>query len=282
MDFIVMEFNSFKSWVSTVDKMSLFPEAVMNDGSPGLDNPQVIDTLNSQIFSATESTFVTPYVALEYIRKVVAWAGISIPAILSLEGEFGEEIFKLGQFGVEPDELDEQFYIYFSWELQDDGQYAIYSQIVTEEELADLLSDTEFYDEMEEDLEESTGKTYFDVAHSPGKEVFWIFKKNGMFDMEHVKNGAEMSHFDVRRWAEDDANGFTDEENLVASGRFNEKDNDVSIAISFHNIPNSATQRYLTKKLNGILHRKFGYAKQHVFANGKNFASLDDFEQKEL
>ena len=154
----------------------------------------VRDNINSLLTSALMACTLTPYIALEKVRKVLAYFHISIPGTSFMEGDRGIKVFDVEQFGlkygmkndgqivnlssVEKDEThgphtggenfnsmmtpgtqetDEKYHIYFEYKMNEKGMFDVFSEIVTDSELEDLLNDAEEDindDGMEDDREE--------------------------------------------------------------------------------------------------------------------------------
>lgn len=120
-------------------------------------NPDTLDLVNNQIHTVTDDAFSTPYMALERVRKVLGYFHIHLPAYRFLEGDEGNTVFDIQQFGIQDgiDDKGEQvntpesgLFLYFEYRQDDDGLYTIFSEIVEEDDLNDLLDD---YEDGEED-----------------------------------------------------------------------------------------------------------------------------------
>lgn len=157
-------------------------------GSIGVDNVSVRDNINSLIAGVTGHKALTPYTALERVRKVLNNFSISIPGVMFMNGDRGNEVFEIEQFGykfgknndgetvvkgqidkdhthdakigvnpvgepmistfdtpafVEP-QNSKKYYLYYEYKMCEDGMYDVFSEVVTEDELDELLDD---YDE---------------------------------------------------------------------------------------------------------------------------------------
>lgn len=113
------------------------------------------ELINSQIDSATWEDTLTQYIAFEKVRRVLAKYQIFIPRTV-LGQEEGYIILPLSQFteilGASPDGTintgphteSAEFKLYFEWAKNDshDG-YVIFSEIVNDEELKEILEDVE-------------------------------------------------------------------------------------------------------------------------------------------
>lgn len=134
------------------------PSTNVEGGSIDINDEAVVDAINRNISSVTASACVTPYVALEKVRKILAYYKIFLPQTVFLEGDEGNEVFEINQFGEKfgvtndgefKEKNSDGLYLYFEWMTNDDGMIDIFSEIVDEEELDEILAD--FDDEAEED-----------------------------------------------------------------------------------------------------------------------------------
>lgn len=158
------------------------PFALTDKGLVNIDDPGVKENLNALIDGATRKSFVTPYIGLEAIRKVLANYHINIPRYTFSEGEHGFTAFEINQFGEKMGmnndgevvvKNDSPYYLFFEYEINDNGMFEIYSEIVNEDELDELMSDIE--DEMEEDDEEEVSKE-LDEEKSEEEKPKWTGK----------------------------------------------------------------------------------------------------------
>lgn len=149
-------------------------------GKMDVADASVRDNINTLLTGALMSCTLTPYIALEKVRKVLAYYHISIPGTSFMEGDRGIKTFEVEQFGlkfgmkndgsvvnynsVDKDMThgasrdgesfnsntppatkvtDEKFHIYFEYKMNDKGLFDVFSEIVTDDELEDLLDDAE-------------------------------------------------------------------------------------------------------------------------------------------
>jgi hypothetical protein len=117
-----------------------------------LDDPRIIDTINNKLEIALNEKFLTPYIALERVRKTLAPYGIVIPAVAWMSGEVGERVFPIFQWGgiigTKGDtsfdtnmEAHPTYTVYISWSYDDSkDSYDIYAGVVNAEQLNDLLN----------------------------------------------------------------------------------------------------------------------------------------------
>lgn len=134
------------------------PSTNVEGGSIDINDEAVVDAINRNISSVTASACVTPYVALEKVRKILAYYKIFLPQTVFLEGDEGNEVFEINQFGEKfgitndaeiKEKNSDDLYLYFEWMTNDDGMIDIFSEIVDSDELDEILAD--FEDEAEED-----------------------------------------------------------------------------------------------------------------------------------
>ena len=123
-------------------------------------DPSVRNKINAQLEYITARDFLTPYVGLEAVRKILAYSNIFVPNTVFLEKTSGYDIFDADQFGEKMGMTNDgevvtapssPFKVYFEWKLNDGGEYDIFCSIVTDDELEELLADTEEEDEDEEE-----------------------------------------------------------------------------------------------------------------------------------
>lgn len=149
-------------------------------GKMDVRDSSVRDNINTLLTGALMSCTLTPYIALEKVRKVLAYYHISIPGTTFMEGDRGIKTFDVEQFGLkfglkndgsvvnfsniakdlthgphsegesfnsntppETNVSDEKFYIYFEYKMNEKGMFDVFSEIVSEVELQDLLNDAE-------------------------------------------------------------------------------------------------------------------------------------------
>lgn len=134
-----------------------FTKSLLNLG-----DDDAVGGLNALIARATSSSFTTPYVALERIQKILAQHFIFLPKHALNDGDQGNLIFHLDQFGAKLGQTDHGefkltpdsgMYFYFEYSLNENGFYEVFSEIVDEEDLEEILQDYDG-DDAEADLEE--------------------------------------------------------------------------------------------------------------------------------
>jgi hypothetical protein len=133
------------------------PSINVEGGSIDIKDSAVEDAINRYISAVTAKSCVTPYIALEKVRKILAYYKIFLPQTVFLEGDEGHEVFEISQFGdkmgmtddgVVKVKNDDGLYLYFEWMMNEDGLFDVFSEIVDDDELDELLED---FDEEGED-----------------------------------------------------------------------------------------------------------------------------------
>ncbi len=155
--------KTFKKYINEDVNLS----ANVQSGKIDLDLSAVRDNINAYLNGVTSCTFVTPYIALERVSKVLANYHIFLPKYTFMEGDSGLAVFGISQFGgkmgmnddgevVTSD--DSPFSFYFEYNMNDRGTFDVFAEIVDEDELQELLDDLEdeFEEEDEEGLNEQT------------------------------------------------------------------------------------------------------------------------------
>jgi hypothetical protein len=185
--------KSFKQYI----KEETMPYAVTASGSINIDDPAVLDGLNSQIAGVTSGKFVTPYIAYERVQKALA-NFLIFPARPSFfQNDSGMYMYPINQFGdkfgqredgtfvkdgeVEKDlthgphiegeqtgmiqkpdtTVEEKHTLYFEWRQSDCGMFNIFCEIVTQDELDEILADLEAELNDEEDDDDELNEEKF-------------------------------------------------------------------------------------------------------------------------
>ena len=143
------------------------PFAGTPEGFVGIEDSATRDYLNALLAGITAGHFLTPYIALERVSKVLANYQIFPPRTSFLEGDSGSAIWPVNQFGSKFGMNNDgevgyaptsNYSIYFEYRMSDGGTYVIYCEVVNQDELDEILADVE--DEMnydgEDDINEAT------------------------------------------------------------------------------------------------------------------------------
>lgn len=141
-----------------------FDTAIFNhDGGISIKDPSVVDAINSNLELATGCDCRTPYIALEEIRKILAYYKIFIPKSIFLDQNHGNDVFEVSQFGEKmgmnnQGEVvtanDSPLFVYFEWSLNEKGMYDIFTCLCDQEELDEILADYDSEVESDEDIQE--------------------------------------------------------------------------------------------------------------------------------
>lgn len=136
-----------------------FDPSIFNaDGGISIDDPTVVDAINSNLERSTSCSYRTPYNALEEVRKVLAYYKIFLPKSVFLDQNHGNDVFEISQFGEKTGmnnqgevvtANDSPLFVYFEWSLNEKGMYDIFASIVNQDDLDEILSDYE--NEVEDD-----------------------------------------------------------------------------------------------------------------------------------
>jgi hypothetical protein len=154
-----------------------FDPAVFNsDGGISIKDPSVLDAINSNLELSTGCDCRTPYIALEEIRKVLAYYKIFLPKSVFLDQNHGNDVFEVSQFGEKMgmnnqgevvSASDSPLFVYFEWSLNEKGMYDVFTCLCNQEELDEILSDYESEVESDEELQEE---------HSMGSHSKMLYK----------------------------------------------------------------------------------------------------------
>jgi hypothetical protein len=139
-----------------------FDPAIYNsDGGISIEDPTVVDAINSNLEVATACACRTPYNSLEEIRKVLAYYKIFLPKSIFLDQTDGNDVFEISQFG-EKTGMNNQgevvtasessLFVYFEWSVNERGMYDTFACVCNQEELDDILAD--FDSETGDDINE--------------------------------------------------------------------------------------------------------------------------------
>ena len=131
--------------------------ANVESGKIDINDSAVRDNINSLIDGITCHGFITPYIALERVNKILASYHIYLPKYTFMEGDSGLATFPAHQFGEKVGMTNDgevvtkattPYTIYFEYQMNDYGTYDIFCSIVTDDELEELEDDVA--DELED------------------------------------------------------------------------------------------------------------------------------------
>ena len=143
------------------------PFAGTPEGLVGIEDSATRDYLNALLAGITAGHFLTPYIALERVSKVLANYQIFPPRTSFLEGDSGSAIWPVNQFGGKFGMNNDgevgyaptsDYSIYFEYRMSDAGMFVIYCEVVNQDELDEILADVEdeMNDDGEDDINEAT------------------------------------------------------------------------------------------------------------------------------
>lgn len=87
--------KSFRDYL----REEVIPTALVKDGSIDLHNPAVRENVNILLDGAVAHTCVTPYIALNKVRKILSNFHVELPKKAYMEGDKGVEVYEIHQFG---------------------------------------------------------------------------------------------------------------------------------------------------------------------------------------
>ena len=154
-----------------------FDPAVFNaDGGISIKDPSVVDAINSNLELSTGCDCRTPYIALEEVRKILAYYKVFLPKSIFLDQNHGNDVFEVSQFGEKMgmndqgevvSASDSPLFVYFEWSLNEKGMYDTFACLCDQEELDEILADFDSEVESDEDLQEE---------HSMGSNSKMLYK----------------------------------------------------------------------------------------------------------
>ena len=127
-------------------------------GQNDVDLASVRDNINGRLTAVTNPDFITPYIALERVARMLQYFHIYLPPRPFMEGENGVVVFEVSQFGLKSGMTDKgdvvtkdpsPYSIYFEYGMKTNGLYSVFCEIVDAEELSDLMKAVD--DEMDND-----------------------------------------------------------------------------------------------------------------------------------
>lgn len=159
--------KSFKSFI----KEETMPYANVKSGVMDINDSAVRDQINQLLAGATGMKFVTPYIGMERVAKTLANFHIFIPSQAFLEGDSGNAVWPVSQYGLKFGQTNDGdvvagpttgYSIYFEYRMSDCGMFMIFCEIVDQDELDEILDDLE--DELngeDEDVELDEESGYY-------------------------------------------------------------------------------------------------------------------------
>jgi hypothetical protein len=154
--------KTFKNYIKEENDLSFGTTSGISD----VNDSGVRDSINNILTMTMARKYITPYIALERVKKALANFHIFLPKYSFLEGDSGMAVFDVNQFGDKMGMTDDgqfikevspTYHVYFEYQMSDCGMFEIFCEVVSKAELDEILADVE--DEMNEaeseELEES-------------------------------------------------------------------------------------------------------------------------------
>ena len=117
------------------------PVTELNIQTVNLNDPATMADINVQLAHQTSEPFMTPYIGLNTVMRVLAPYSIFLPK-MNLDGESGSEYVEITQFGPgSVDSDDGLFFFYMEYAINDDGYFDIFAEVVAADDLDSLIGD---------------------------------------------------------------------------------------------------------------------------------------------
>lgn len=133
----------------------------VKSGSIDIDDPSVRDNINTLLHGITGRCFITPYIALERVAKVLNNFHIHVPKTTFLENDSGMVSFNISQFGNKFGMQNNgevvvkntsPFHLYFEYRMNEKGLFDVFCEILDETELEEIMSD--LHDELNDSTDD--------------------------------------------------------------------------------------------------------------------------------
>ena len=139
-----MKVPSFKKFLEEEDSKAIVQTGL---NSKSIDNSVTKEIINSRLANATSNPFLTPYIALGSIARILAYVNIVVPQYTFLDRDEGEVVFDATQVGQiagvnldgSPARSEADHFIYFSYSMNDEGYYDCFAALVDSDELEDIM-----------------------------------------------------------------------------------------------------------------------------------------------
>lgn len=144
---IISKMKGFRNYL----KEEVDLTANVEHGTIDVHDHAVRDNINAFLNGVLASCVVTPYVALNKVNKVLANFHIFLPKAPYMEDNHGVHVFPINQFnrvaGMRNDgsvvtKVESPYSLFFEWKRNEKGMFDVFAEIVTEEELSDLLDNS--------------------------------------------------------------------------------------------------------------------------------------------
>lgn len=191
-----MKVPSFKKFLEEEDSKAIVQTGL---NSKSIDNSVTKEIINSRLANATSNPFLTPYIALGSIARILAYVNIVVPQYTFLDRDEGEVVFDATQVGQiagvnldgSPARSEADHFIYFSYSMNDEGYYDCFAALVDSDELEDIMDmgGDDDVDQFDVDQKVNEEKDYFAGVRpslyvfkhtdEKGTKHFLSFHKNG-------------------------------------------------------------------------------------------------------
>jgi hypothetical protein len=151
------------------------------EGTVDVENESVREGINALLAQATACSSLTPYIALFKIMKVLGAFHIYLPQT-RLSGERGHKVFEINQFGIKTGMTDDgkvvtadpsEYKIYFEYEMNDNGMYDVYCEIIDGQELDEIQDDIDLEEQTVYEALSSFGQAYRNARTSNQGTFSW-------------------------------------------------------------------------------------------------------------
>lgn len=192
----------------------------VRSGIIDVQDKEVRENINILLNRATHEKYLTPYIAFERVSKVLANFLIFLPNQGFMEGDFGNAVIPVEQFGIKAGmtntgqfvtkgEVEKDFthgphvggegneevsepqdikcFVYFEYQLGDCGMFNVFCQIVEQEELDEILADLEEESQEDGDDEEELNEAAPDLANVVSDT------KTGKISLKNPSKGGDLS-----------------------------------------------------------------------------------------
>jgi len=197
-----MKVPSFKKFLEEEDSKAIVQTGL---NSKSIDNSVTKEIINSRLANATSNPFLTPYIALGSIARILAYVNIVVPQYTFLDRDEGEVVFDATQVGQiagvnldgSPARSEAEHFIYFSYSMNDEGYYDCFAALVDSDELEDIMDmggdedvdqfdvDQKVNEEQIDELSKGTLGSYALKAHRKG-DLAKGMSKNANDDMGKI------------------------------------------------------------------------------------------------
>jgi hypothetical protein len=118
-----------------------------------LSKPSTVNEINRNIAAELSRGWMTPYGGWKKVCRVLEMYNIDVPKMVFSDAEEGEEVVVISQFGhkfgasldgtvTQPNDQNEpEYYLYYSYDIDETGFYKSYAVVTDEDGLNDLIGD---------------------------------------------------------------------------------------------------------------------------------------------